>query len=154
MEIQWLTRYRLVDPGSKNARGAIMTILLAMALPTEKAKEVVKLLLELGATSAQADMNHVSVLHYVVAQNNHEILDMLLANDRPVALSVIDWMSAPKWGNQGDSPLSTAVDVGHQDMVSKLLAIGAKPDISFDSWVKTYLEKNPWAKNLSNEFNL
>lgn len=127
-----------------------MTILLAMTLPTKKAKEVVKLLLELGATSAQADMNHISTLHYVVAQDNHEILDMLLANDRPVALSVINWMSTPKWSNQGDSPLTTAIEMGHQDMVSKLLAIGAKPDISFESWIKTYLEKNPWARNQSN----
>ncbi len=127
-----------------------MTILLAMTLPTEKAKEVVKLLLELGATSAQADMNHVSTLHYVVAQDNHEILDILLANDRPVALSVMNWMSTPKWNNQGDSPLMTAIEMGHQHMVSKLLAIGAKTDISFDSWIKTYLEKNPWAKNQSN----
>jgi ankyrin repeat protein len=51
-----------------------MTILLAMSLPMEKAKTVVKLLLELGATSAQADMNHITALHYVVAQDNHEIL--------------------------------------------------------------------------------
>jgi len=127
-----------------------MTILLAMTLPTEKAKEVVKLLLELGATSAQADMNHISILHYVVAQDNHEILDLLLANDRPVALSVINWMSTPKWGNQGDSPLTSAIEMGHQDMISKLLAIGAKPDITFDSWIKTYLERNQWARNQSN----
>lgn len=51
-----------------------MTVLLAMSLPMEKAKAVVQLLLELGATSAQADMNHVTALHYVVAQDNHEIL--------------------------------------------------------------------------------
>ena len=87
-----------MEPGSKNARGAIMTMLLAMALPTEKAKEVVKRLLELGATSAQADMNHITALHYVVAQNDHEILDVLLADDRPVALSVIDWMEYAKMG--------------------------------------------------------
>ena len=127
-----------------------MTILLAMTLPTEKAKEVVKLLLELGASSAQADMNHISILHYVVAQDNHEILDILLANDRPVALSVMNWMSTPQWSNQGDSPLTTAIEMGHQDMVSKLLAIGAKPDITFDSWIKTYLERNQWARNQSN----
>jgi len=51
-----------------------MTTLLAMFLPIEKSRAVVKLLLELGATSAQADMNHVTALHYVVAQDNHEIL--------------------------------------------------------------------------------
>jgi ankyrin repeat protein len=142
----------LVDPGTKNAKGAIMTILLAIALPTQKAKAVVKLLLELGATSAQADMNHTSALHFVVAQNNHEILDTLLANDRPVALSVINWMTNPVWGNQGDTPLTTAISKGHQDMVSKLLSIGAKPDIAYDNWVKTYLAKNTWMKNQSKNF--
>jgi ankyrin repeat protein len=45
---------KLVEPGTSNARGAIMTILLALSLPAEKAKEVVELLLSLGATSAQA----------------------------------------------------------------------------------------------------
>lgn len=126
-----------------------MTILLAMALPTERAKAVVKLLLDLGATSSQADMNHTSVLHFVVAQDNHEILDMLLTNDRPVACSVLNWMTTPAWGNQGDTPLTTAIQLRYEDMVSKLLSIGAKPDISFDSWVKTYLAKNTWARTQS-----
>ena len=132
-----------------------MTILLAMALPTEKAKAVAKLLLDLGATSAQADMNHTSVLHYVVAQNNHEILDLLLANDRPVARSVLNWMTTPPWGNQGNTPLTTAISLGHENMVSKLLSIGAKPEILYDSWVKTYLDKNIWARTQSkNSLNL
>jgi len=129
-----------------------MTILLAMALPTEKAKAVVTLLLELGATSAQADMNHTSALHFVVAEDNHEILDLLLANDRPVALSVLNWMSKDRWGNEGDSPVTTAIKMGHQDMVAKLLSTGAKPEISFDNWVKSYLEKNTWAKTQSTHY--
>jgi ankyrin repeat protein len=126
-----------------------MTILLAMALPTEKAKAVVKLLLDLGATSAQADMNHASVFHFVVAQDNHEILDLLLTNDRPVAYSVLNWMTTPSWGNQGDTPLTTAISMRHESMVSKLLSIGAKPEILYDSWIKTYLDKNTWAKTQS-----
>jgi ankyrin repeat protein len=130
-----------------------MTALLAMSLPTEKARAVVKLLIELGATSAQADMNHVTTLHHVVAQDNHEILDILLSNDRPVALSVINNMSTPTWGAQGNTPLTTAIQNGYQDMASKLLAVGAKPNIAFDDWVKTYLAKNIWAKNQSKEFH-
>jgi ankyrin repeat protein len=130
-----------------------MTVLLAMYLPTEKAKAVVKLLIELGASAAQADMNHVTTLHHVVAQGNHEILDMLLSNDRPVALSVLNHMSAGTLRNQCKSPLTTAIEKGHQDIVSKLLSVGAKPNINFDDWVKTYLAKNPWAKNQSKTFH-
>jgi ankyrin repeat protein len=39
---------KLMEPGSTNARPAIMTLILALSLPSEKAKEAVKLLLKLG----------------------------------------------------------------------------------------------------------
>lgn len=81
---------KIVEPGTQDAKAAIMTIVLAMSLPTEQAKKVVKLLLELGATSAQADMNHCTVFHYVVGQDEDDILDVLLAHDRPAALSVLN----------------------------------------------------------------
>jgi ankyrin repeat protein len=76
---------------------------------------------------------------------------LLLSSDRPVALSVINNMSTPVWGNEGDSPLTTAIQKGYQGMASKLLSVGAKPDLAFDDWVKTYLAKNSWAKNQSKQ---
>lgn len=124
-----------------------MTIVLAMSLPTEKAKAVVKLLLELGATSSQADLNHFTAFHYVVATNNQDVLDVLLENDRPVALSVLNNIGSQMYGNDGDSPLTTAIQKGHKEMVSKLLSIGAKPTTDFDEWIKAYLAKNEYAKN-------
>jgi len=39
---------KLVDPGTTNANGAIMTIVLALSLPADMAKEMIKLLLKLG----------------------------------------------------------------------------------------------------------
>jgi len=146
---------KLVDPGTSNARGAIMTIVLAMFLPTEKAKQVVKLLLELGASSSQGDMNRFSVLHYVVAQDNSDILDVLLANDGPIAMSVLNNIGfINSWGNNIASPLTTAVQSKHADMVTKLLKLGAKPSIPFEDWIKAYLAKNSYAKSQSAESNM
>jgi ankyrin repeat protein len=131
-----------------------MTIVLALSLPNEKAKTVVKLLLELGATSAQADFNHYTVFHYIVSQNKLDILDVLLTHDRPAALSVINNIASQAWGNEGDSPLITAIEKKYPDMVAKLLSLGAKPEIGFDEWIKAYLEKNQWARSNTPERNL
>lgn len=62
-----------------------MSIILALCLPAEQSKAVVELLLSLGATSAQADLNHLTALHFIVAENRSDILDILLTKDRPVA---------------------------------------------------------------------
>jgi ankyrin repeat protein len=145
---------KLVHHGTTNARGAIMTIVLALSLPIEKAKEVVKLLIKLGATSAQADMYHFTALHYIVADDNSDILDVLLAHDRPVALGVLNNVGFHAWDNNISSPVTTAVEKGYQEMVSKLLSLGAIPTITFDDWIKAYLAKNKSAKNQSPEDNL
>ncbi|TVY29345.1 Uncharacterized protein LHYA1_G001351 [Lachnellula hyalina] len=146
---------KLVDPGTSNARAAIMTIVLAMFLPTEKAKKVVKKLLELGATSAQGDMQQNSAFHYVVSQDNSDILDVLLSNDRPAALSVLNNMGfMDHWGNNTVSPLTTAVQNRNKDLVEKLLKLGANPSVSFEVWIKAYLAKNDWAKTQSSESNM
>jgi ankyrin repeat protein len=123
---------KLVQPGSRNARGAIMTLVLAMSLPNDKAKETIKLLLSLGATSAQADMNRFTAFHYIVAEDNSTLLDVLLADDRPSAMSILNNLGhSGHWGYQIDSPLTTAVKKGYHDMTMKLLKLGAKPEVRF-----------------------
>lgn len=146
---------KLVEPGSTTPKGAIMCILLALVLPSERTKKIVKQLLALGATSSQGDMNRISVLHYIAAVGNTEVFDMLLENDRPVAMSVLENL-----GSEGNhyhatysSPLTTAIEKGHKEIVSRLLDLGAKTTIEFDNWVKVYLAKNDWAKNHDSETN-
>ena len=137
-----------MQSGTKNARGAILTLVLAVTLPSKKARDMVKLLLGLGATSAQGDLNQVSAFHYMVAENNDDVLDILLEHDRPAALSVLSKMSfrgsGYHWGeNDGDSPVTTAIGRGYQNIVSKLLSLGAKPTLSFDEWIKVcFYSKN------------
>lgn len=143
---------KFVQPGSSNARGATMTLVLALSLPTPKAKEVVALLLKLGATSTQADMYHVTAFHHIVALNNSDVLDVLLENDRPAAISVLNSLAlTDRYGSGVESPLTTSIKKGHEHMVSKLLELNAQPEISFDDWVKSYLVKNPHAKNNTHE---
>jgi ankyrin repeat protein len=124
---------KLVQPGTRNARGAIMTLILAMSLPTEQAKDIIKLLLKLGATSAQADTNHYTAFHQVVSANNDEVLDILVANDRPAALGILNNLGySDHWGNETDSPLTTAIKKGYQEMTKKLLELGAKSEVRSD----------------------
>ncbi|KAH8602501.1 hypothetical protein B0O99DRAFT_606743 [Bisporella sp. PMI_857] len=146
---------KLVEPGTSNARGAIMTLVLALSLPIEKSKETIQLLLKLGATSAQADMNHFTAFHYIVGDNNQGILNLLLEHDRPAALSILNNLGFTRnWDNEMNSPLTTAVGKGFKDMTKKLLELGARPAISFDDWIKGYLAKNDRAKNHTAEQNL
>lgn len=134
---------KLFEPGSTTSRGAILSILLTLALPLEKAKEVVKRLLELGATSAQGDTQRLTVFHYLVAENS-ELLDILLENDRPVAMSVLNNLSTigRSYSPTINSPLTTAIDKALPQMVLKLLKLGAKTSIDFDDWVKIYLSSS------------
>jgi ankyrin repeat protein len=132
-----------------------MTILLALFLPEEKGKRVVELLLSLGATSAQADMNRLTTLHYLVAQDRADILDVLLENDRPVALSVLNNLGfSSNWGYEISSPLISAIENGYQKMATKLLDLGARPTVSFDDWIKLYITRHEWAKNQTSEKNM
>ncbi|RDL39383.1 uncharacterized protein BP5553_03723 [Venustampulla echinocandica] len=143
---------KLTDPYNNSPRAAIMTLVLTMSLPAEKAKQVAKLLLKLGATSAQGDMKRITALHYIVAGGNKDILNVLFSDDRPAALSVINNVgSSNEYFSQIAAPLITAIDKGDGDMVSTLLQAGAKPSIEFDDWVKTYLAVYRLAKHLNSE---
>lgn len=144
---------KLIDLDSKNARGAIMTIVLALFLPSDDAEKVVKLLLRLGASSAQGDMNQISAFHYLVSKRKSDLLKILLEDDKPAALSVVNNIGFAT-SNSFVTPLLTAIERGYSEMVSQLLSIGAKPEISFDDWIKVYLEKNPWSRNNTSENNI
>ncbi|KAG4030376.1 hypothetical protein MFRU_012g01140 [Monilinia fructicola] len=145
---------KLVEAGTTNPRGAIMTLVLAMSLPNEKSKQVVELLLRLGATSAQSDMNHFTALHYIVAQNNIDLLDVLFNHDRPAAQKVLNKIGLAKGYGQADTPLSTAIKRSHGEMTSRLLQLGARPEVNFENWVKVYMSMNSHAKSQTTEANM
>ncbi|EMR81433.1 putative ankyrin repeat protein [Botrytis cinerea BcDW1] len=145
---------KLVEAGTTNPRGAIMTLVLAMSLPKEKSKQVVEVLLNLGATSAQSDTNHFTALHYIVAQNNTDILEVLFAHDQPAAQRVINKIGMTGSHGSADTPLSTAIKKSYGEMASKLLHLGAQPQFEFDDWVKVYTGMNTHAKKQNTETNM
>ncbi|TAQ87996.1 hypothetical protein B7494_g3670 [Chlorociboria aeruginascens] len=146
---------KIVEPGTRNAEAAIMTLVLALSLSKEKSKDVVKLLLKLGATSAQADMGHFTAFHYIVGEDNADILDLLLDYDRPAALSIMNNTGKlNSWGYEIQSPLITAITGGYHNMAKKLLKLGANPCLSYDDWIKTFLAMNPHARNRDSEANM
>jgi hypothetical protein len=142
---------KLVEPGTTKQKGAVMTLVLAMSLPNDQAKEAVRLLLKLGATSGQSDMQQITALHYIVSQNNNDLLDVLFGNDGPMANRVLNKLGMTQGWRKQETPLTSSVEMRHEDMALKLLKLGAKPEIQFDDWVKNYIANDPWSKNMSTE---
>ncbi|KAL9009632.1 MAG: hypothetical protein Q9173_005358 [Seirophora scorigena] len=59
---------KIVDSYTRSPSHAIMTLLLAARLPSSSSTSVIQNLLAHGASSAQADVHHVSAFHYLVAK--------------------------------------------------------------------------------------
>lgn len=140
--------------GSKHiSNQAILSTVLATALPDDKAKEVIDTLLQLGATSAQADMDHYTAIHYVVQRNNLALLDTFYERDGPAVKSVINLVTMEDY-KSARTMLSMAIKDGRDEMIGKLLSLGAKPTISFEDFIKCYFAKNEYAKNNEADQNM
>ncbi|KAK3310531.1 uncharacterized protein B0T15DRAFT_481869 [Chaetomium strumarium] len=119
----------------KKPNAALTPLMLALALPVEKAKEMVNTLLKLGATSAQADMNGVTAFHVFVERNAESLLKSLCENDPTGTKTAINHIA---FGNYFSfrSALQIAVQKGNLAAVKKLLDSGALPHIDFETWLK------------------
>ncbi len=134
---------KLLSDYDRSPVGAILTLALALQLPTVKAKEVIKTLLKLGASSAQADMDQTSAFHYTLASGNLEILNTLFEHDEPAARSVLNHIrvTGSYYSVKAESPLTTAISIRSKTLVQKLLDLGADPNIKFQNLMKSYERK-------------
>ncbi|KAI9702849.1 MAG: hypothetical protein M1836_008063 [Candelina mexicana] len=134
---------KLLSDYDRSPQGAILTLALALQLPTAKAKDVTKTLLKLGASSAQADMDQTSAFHYTLASGNLEILDTLLEHDEPAARSVLNHIrvTGSSYYAQAESPLTTAISVRNKTLIQKILDLGADPSIKFQNFIRSYERK-------------
>ena len=128
---------KLLNDYDKSPRAAILTLVLALAQPFDKAKETAVTLLELGASSAQADMNQTTALHYYVADRSQAI-QTLFEHEEPAVRRAINHLSVggSSYGAQVVSPLMTAIELNDPVGVLKLLEAGAKPMIDFVTFMK------------------
>ncbi|KAI1764033.1 ankyrin [Hypoxylon sp. FL1150] len=127
------------DGSYSNPNIAILTLVLALALPVDQAVRMAETLLGLGATSSQADASSVTAFHRYIQNGQHKLIDNLWENDKMGLKAAINHVAIN--GNFRNSsattPLMTAIDNGDSILVLKLLEAGAKPDIDFDSWLKS-----------------
>ncbi|KAI1626004.1 hypothetical protein EDD37DRAFT_679231 [Exophiala viscosa] len=120
----------------RNARAAILSIVLAFQLPLEQANRTVKTLFEHGATCTQADKDHISALHYAVSNANILILETLQntsATDFYEACRIVS-VSGHEPTLDVESPLITAIRTRKMEVVNILLAAGLKPHIDFEAF--------------------
>lgn len=138
---------KVQDAYSRGPKAAIMTLILAATLTGSKSYDVSKSLLSLGASSAQADMTHVSVVHYLAAQRNIRVLKACFEEDTSAAKSVLDHVKVDLsyWNPNAHTPLTTAIKRGDGNLVKFLLESGAKPVIDIDDFVPAFAEEREYS---------
>ncbi|KAG8165309.1 hypothetical protein KVR01_005584 [Diaporthe batatas] len=119
----------------KQPTAAILTLVLSIKLPIDKAKSMAKTILSLGASSAQADMNGSTAFQRIVEENSTELVEVLLTLDEIGAKNSLNHLSFSGW-QQMDSTLQHAIKGGDIRLVLQLLDAGAVPQIDFEMWLK------------------
>ncbi|OJD37529.1 ankyrin repeat protein [Diplodia corticola] len=147
---------KLLNSYNKKPSAAILTLCLATHLPLERAKEMISTLLEVGASSAQADLHGVTAFHRFTAQQT-ELMQALIDYDLPGAKRALNHIVCAGHGYRpfAIGPLQTAIDAKNIALALKLLDMGAKPDIGFEEFVAawtsmrgSYVDKDNTERNL------
>jgi ankyrin repeat protein len=128
---------KLLNDYDKSPRAAILTLVLALALPQHTARDMTKTLLDLHASSSQADLKGISALHYY-ANDGADALDFLLEHDKPASIAALQHLavSGNTWRPETNSALLTAISKSDPITCFKILENGVAPDISFSSWIR------------------
>ncbi|CAH0034010.1 unnamed protein product [Clonostachys rhizophaga] len=118
---------------------ALLTLTLALTLPSAKAKSMAQLLCTLGATSSQAESNGTTAFHRYVASGQKDMVDTLLEADPSGVKRAINHfvITGPIWNKVTISALHSAIEQGDSVLTLKLLNMGAQPTIKFETWLKS-----------------
>ncbi|KAL8970120.1 MAG: hypothetical protein Q9197_003977 [Variospora fuerteventurae] len=132
---------KIINSYSRGPSHAIMTLLLAARLSGSTSTSVTHDLLAHGASSAQADLQHASAFHYLVAKGNIDLLKACIGQDGAATKSALNQivMEDAYWRSSVDTPLTTAIRTGDTKLVNFLLDAGAKPIIDLNSFASTYV---------------
>jgi ankyrin repeat protein len=130
---------KLVNDYNKSPRAAILPLVLALQLPVEKAKEMTKVLISLGASPAQGDVDHVTAMHYFAASGVN-LLNTMISADRPATQRAVNHlsMSGANYSPSAKSALQTAIEHGDADGVEALLELGAKAEVDFATYITSF----------------
>ncbi|PGH11964.1 hypothetical protein AJ79_04551 [Helicocarpus griseus UAMH5409] len=115
------SRYHWSSPGQ-----VVLSMLLSMHHPFEKSRDVLQALLELGASSTQANMQHVTAFHALVMAGEPRLLDLIFKLDGPAAQLAINHPTLENgWSPHSTLPLITAIRHKGMGTVERLLEHGA-----------------------------
>ncbi|KAL7276030.1 hypothetical protein RUND412_000999 [Rhizina undulata] len=124
----------------KSPVNAILSLALACNLPKEKAVAAVTTLLQLGASSAQANsFSRVSALHYAVWYKAQEIVNLMFDIDGPAASSVVNQTGKEHhryWSISCASPLITAMKQESPHLANILLERGARGKVTLEEYLQ------------------
>ncbi|PKY00534.1 ankyrin [Aspergillus campestris IBT 28561] len=115
-------------------RGAILSLVLALSLPSEKAMPMVEKLLQLGATPTQADLGHRTPIHYVAASKHAGLLDVFTRLSPSATLKAINYVSFTRcrWRDvTAFTPLMVAISARNTDVAIRTLENGAALSVDF-----------------------
>ncbi|KAJ5979696.1 hypothetical protein N7481_006994 [Penicillium waksmanii] len=150
---------KITSEYDKRPRGAIMTLVLVLSLPLDKAREMSKTLLKLGASPAQADMYHQTALQYIAQSDYNDLLDIYQEHDGPGMQRAISHLSVH--GTYYSVPNSTfasalvnALCAKNQVGAKKLLELGAKPSNDLADWLQAVKSQVPDAVRYGREASL
>lgn len=134
---------KLVNDFNKSARAAILPLVLALQLAPQKATEMTKVLIALGASPAQADTDHITALHYFAAYGA-DILNTMITADRPAAERAVGHlsMSGHQYSPMARSTIHAAIEKKDAAGVDALLDLGASPEVDYSAYVTSY--KSRW----------
>ncbi|KAL5114283.1 hypothetical protein ACEQ8H_007852 [Pleosporales sp. CAS-2024a] len=142
---------KLVHDYNKSPRAALLPIVLALQLSPEKAKEMTELLISLGASPAQADVQHVTALQYFTA-HDASLLNAMIAANRPAAQRAVNHLSmlGTEWNPSAKGVLHIAIENDDAAGVEALLELGAKAEVDFGAYITAF--KTKWnLRGLSEE---
>ncbi|KAK2775823.1 hypothetical protein FQN52_007078 [Onygenales sp. PD_12] len=108
----------------------IFSVLLAAHHPSNKSKDILKSLFELGASSTQANMEHITAFHSLVMASESRVLDVVFELDGPAAQLAINHPTVSSlYGTTPNLPLHTAIRFKNIPMIMKLLEKGANMSV-------------------------
>lgn len=141
---------KITNEYNKQPEGAILNLVLALSLPLDKAREMSRTLLELGASPAQADIARFTPVHYLAQSEYIDLLSVYLEHDEPAVRRAINHLSlygGQYWssGNYLCSALMNALGAINPTAAKKLLEVGAKPAFEQGDFVKALKSQMPIA---------
>ncbi|CEJ58295.1 hypothetical protein PMG11_06958 [Penicillium brasilianum] len=137
---------KITDDYSKRPKAAILTVVLVLALPLDKAREMSQTLLKLGASPAQGDTSQYTALHYIAQSKYSELLDVYQEHDGPAMQRAINHMVVQGYWYSDytfTSALVNALCAKNPAGAKKLLDMGAKPNIELADCLKALKSQMP-----------